>query len=64
MTQVDFTIEELIDLLPNPHAVDYQHDITALDLYTDEEIIKYARRLIDAVNSKLPNTVTLVISEV
>jgi hypothetical protein len=33
-------------LLPNPFTVDYQHPKGPLDLYTEEEMIKYAKRII------------------
>lgn len=38
--------ENLEDLLPNPFAVDYQHGDEPLDLYTEKELERFARRII------------------
>jgi hypothetical protein len=44
----------LRDRLPNPFAVDYQHETGPLDLYTEVEMLKFAESIIkesiDALN--------------
>jgi hypothetical protein len=34
------------ELLPNPFVVDYQHSNAPLDLYTEAEMLKFARSII------------------
>lgn len=38
--------EQIKDLLPNPFAVDYQYPAGPLDLYTEKEMEKFAKRII------------------
>ena len=38
--------ENLEELLPNPFSVDYQHGVDPLDLYTEKELERFARRII------------------
>ena len=38
--------ERIRECLPNPFAVDYQQS-SPLDLYTEKEMMKFARRIID-----------------
>ena len=35
--------ERIKDLLPNPFAVDYQAENAPLDLYTEKEMLKFAK---------------------
>lgn len=34
------------DLLPNPFSVDYQHDPTGFDLYTEVEMLRFAELVV------------------
>jgi hypothetical protein len=38
--------ERIRELLPNPFAVDYQYQEEPLDLYTEKEMIKFAKLII------------------
>ena len=52
--------ERIKDLLPNPFAVDYQYKDGPLDLYTEKEMIRFAklivRECIEVCKSRVGNS--------
>lgn len=49
---VYLSIEELVELLPNPAMVDYQSNNAPEDFYTEIDMLRYARKVIARINEK------------